>query len=434
MTHEKRHPELVRLDAAALADARKTIAPASLLLDIDPARSGSPLLVLAADTPAEVDCHPAAKAARCLSVPDRVLIPGLVNAHTHLDLTAIGPRPYAGDFSGWLDMVRVGRPTEPEAIAAAVREGARLSLQAGVVAVGDIAGAPRGQPTLAPAQALAATGLGGVSYLEFFAIGKGAAAIERIQRLVESSPRAIGPVRVGVQPHATGTVGLAGYRWAAELAARGRPVSSHVAETLDEREFIACATGPQREFLKRLGLWDDSITREVGRGRSPVQHLGEVFERARFLLAHVNDASDADIELLARTKQSVAYCPRASEYFGNHTRLGGHRYREMLAAGVNVCLGTDSIINQHPEGGLSIWREMSLLRRRDSAPARDVLSMATVNGAAALGLDADRWIFTRDHAVCGVASVVVPPADSGRDPLECALESAHEPELLWRAN
>lgn len=427
-------PELLRLDAAGLADATRTIAPASLLLDVNPARSASPLLVLAADTPAHVDRHPAAITARRVHLPDRLLIPGLVNAHTHLDLTAIGPQSYAGDFSAWLDMVRRSRPTEPDAIAAAVCDGARMSLAAGVVAVGDIAGAPRGQPTLAPAHALSTTGLTGVSFLEFFAIGKGAPALDRIQRLIQSAPRSLGPVRVGLQPHATGTVALAGYQWAADLAAQGWPVSSHVAETIEERELTARAAGPQREFLERLALWDDSLLREFGQGRSPVQHLRAVFERARFLLAHVNDASDADIELLARTRQSVAYCPRASEYFANHARLGPHRYRDMLAAGVNVCLGTDSIINQHPEGGLSIWREMKLLRRRDHTPARDLLSMATVNGARALGLDRDRWLFAQDRAAIGVASVAIPPVESGQDPLECALRSASEPELLLRAN
>jgi cytosine/adenosine deaminase-related metal-dependent hydrolase len=90
--------------------------------------------------------------------------------------------------------------------------------------------------------------------------------------------------------------------------------------------------------------------------------------------------TDADIELLARTGASVAYCPRASEYFGH--RL--HRYMEMLEAGVNVCLGTDSIICH---GTLSIVDEMRRLHRRDKADPHMLLAMATTRGAAALGLD-----------------------------------------------
>jgi cytosine/adenosine deaminase-related metal-dependent hydrolase len=425
---------IIRVDAAAIADARRIVAPASLLLDVDPARVASPLIVLAADSPGEVDRHPAASVARRVCLPDRLLIPGLVNAHTHLDLTTIGPQPFAGDFSAWLDMVRRSRASVPAEIAAAVVEGARLSLGSGVVAVGDVAGAPRGEPTLAPSQALAASGLAGVSFIEFFAIGKGASALGRIQHLMRSSPRHLGPVRIGIQPHATGTVGLDGYAWAARMAADGWPVSSHVAETIDERDLISRAAGPQRDFLERLGLWDDSLLRELGRGVSPVQHLRDALERARFVLAHVNDASDDDIRLLARTGQSVAYCPRGSEYFGNHTSLGPHRYREMLAAGVNVCLGTDSIINQHPEGALSIWREMRRLHRRDGAPKLDLMAMATVNGARALGLNADRWIFARNHAICGVGAVVMSPNVCARDPFDCALESPGEPELLFYAN
>ncbi len=431
---DARRAGIIRVDAAALADARRIVAPASLLLDADPARVASPFVVLAADSPGEVDRHPAASVARRVCLPDRILIPGLVNAHTHLDLTAIGPRPFAGDFSGWLDMVRRSRPSAPADITAAVAEGARLSLASGVVAVGDVAGAPRGEPTLVPAHALAATGLAGVSFIEFFAIGKGGSALGRIQRLMQASPRRIGPVRIGIQPHATGTVGLDGYAWTARMAAEGWPISSHVAETLDERDLISRAVGPQRDFLDRLGLWDDSLLRELGRGLSPVQHLRDILERARFVLAHVNDASDDDILLLARMGQSVAYCPRASEYFGNHASLGPHRYRAMLAAGVNVCLGTDSIINQHPEGALSIWREMKRLHRRDGAPKLDLMAMATVNGARALGLDADRWIFARDRAICGVGAVVISPCVRERDPLDCALESSGEPELLFDAN
>lgn len=432
---------VVRLDAAGVADERGCTTRASLLVEVAASGPGRRLVVLGVGCPAEIDQHPASVCATRVAMPGHVLIPGLVNAHTHLDLTSIGPRPFGGDFSAWLDMVRASRPAEPDAIRTAIDTGARLSLQSGVVAVGDIAGAPRGQPTLAPAEALAATGLIGVSFVEYFAIGRGSGGLERVKAVMERAPRTIGGVRVGVQPHATATVGLDAYRWAAGMAQAGWPISSHVAETLEEREFVARAGGPQRAFLERLGLWDDSLLREIGRGASPVAYLREVFERARLLLAHVNDASDEDIELLARTGQSVAYCPHASAYFGNHERIGPHRYRDMLSAGVNVCLGTDSIINQplvgSSEGGramLSVWREMTLLRRRDGTAAVELLAMGTTRGAIALRLDPAGWRFAPGHAVCGVASVAVGPGRNHPDPLESAMYFDAEPELLLRAN
>ena len=70
----------------------------------------------------------------------------------------------------------------------------------------------------------------------------------------------------------------------------------------------------------------------------------------------------------------------------------------------------------------------------DHAPARDLLAMATVNGAKALALDGDQWLITPGRAVLAIASVELPRANSGRDPLESALDGAGEPEFLWRAN
>ena len=334
---------------------------------------------------------------RTIDCRDRLLMPGLVNAHTHLDLSHIGPVPHeSGDgFVKWVDHIRASRRSDDAEIADAVRLGVALSIAGGTVAVGDIAGAPGGRLTAAPARALGASGLAGVSYLEFFGIGKSAAGtVERLSSFVRDQLATIRHdlqgtlVRFGLQPHAPNTVDLSVYRWAAAIArSHDLPLSTHLAETPEERRFIAEGTGPQREMLERLGVWDDSILDRVGKGQHPVEHLLPVLSEQPVLSAHVNDATDRAIALLAQTRTPVVYCPRASAYFGAADHFGPHRYRDMLAAGVPVCLGTDSIVNLDTPDRISVLDEMRLLHRRDGTDARTLLAMSTVRGAAALGLD-----------------------------------------------
>jgi cytosine/adenosine deaminase-related metal-dependent hydrolase len=214
-----------------------------------------------------------------------------------------------------------------------------------VVAVGDIAGAAGGRPCFEPLRVLRESPLLGVSYLEFFGIGNRlemamARLGETVARLAAMNGEGIGRVLGGLQPHAPYSVDLRLYLAATELAQEhDLRVSTHLAETLDEREFVERGTGRLREFLEGLGLWCEGVLEGIGKGLHPVEHLMPVLEQSRFVVAHVNDCDDAAIEGLARTVTSVAYCPRASAYFGAEGAMGPHRYREMLDAGVNVCLG-----------------------------------------------------------------------------------------------
>jgi cytosine/adenosine deaminase-related metal-dependent hydrolase len=317
-----------------------------------------------------------------LALPGHVLLPGLVNAHTHLDLTHLGPLEWDPErpFTDWVAHIRAGRRTDPEAIAASVRAGAQLAIAGGTAIVGDISGAVRAQPSLHAARALADTGLRGVSFVEFFAVGPRAALnVAGLSELLDSSAGPLAKdLRLGLQPHATNTVDPEAYLAAVDFAVQwGLPLATHLAESAEEREFIARATGPQRHLLESVGAWEDSLARVFGQGKHPVAHLQTALKEARtayrpFLAAHVNDATDEALELLAATKTSVAYCPRASDYFGAHRHFGPHRYRDMLRAGINVCLGTDSIVNitdgtAGPGEGparLSVLDEMRFLHRR----------------------------------------------------------------------
>jgi cytosine/adenosine deaminase-related metal-dependent hydrolase len=442
------------VDAAGIFDAAGVgVAPGSILLELGkPAPCEVPGVpgvlavtdckVLAVGTPDAVDRHPAASSIALDVIRRRtsVLIPGLVNAHAHLDLTHLGPVPHdpVGGFSTFVDRVRAGRLPDGEELAASVRLGTMLSLRGGVVAVGDIAGAPGGFPALTPYQTLAASGLAGVSFLEFFAVGRGeVAGLERLTGALDvwrlhGGTNEFRAVRLGIQPHAPYSVMPEGYRRAIELAGRDLPLATHLAETLQEREFVAHGTGPQRALLERIGVWQEDVLRHVGQGRRPVGHVLPMLRKAPFLCAHLNDLNDREIDDLAQAGATAVYCPRASAYFGATESFGPHRYRDLLAAGVPVALGTDSIVNlpSDAEEGrrLSTLDEMRLVYRRDGGNAVALLGMGTVHGARVLGLP-DRWVrLGVGNSPRGLVAVEI--GAGVETSLGAAFEAGTGPELL----
>ncbi|MCA9304773.1 MAG: amidohydrolase family protein [Phycisphaerales bacterium] len=423
---------VIRIDAAAICDADLGVCvPGSIVLR----RSDSALDILASGKPTEIDHTDLPPVDHTIALPDRLLMPGLINAHTHLDLTHIGVQPHEpGDgFVQWVDMIRAGRRTDPEEIEDAVKLGIDKLLAGGTAAVGDIAGAPGGQMTLAPFRAIAGSPIEGVSYLEFFGIGKSAPKTrDRLAQFFDVEYPAIAQdrVRVGLQPHAPNTVDRTIYTLVTDCAlGLDLPLCTHLAETPEEHRFVAEAGGPQRALLERLGVWDDSILDSIGHGRHPVAHLEAVLERSPFLVAHVNDATDEAIKILARTQTRVVYCPRASEYFGAAMHFGPHRYREMLNAGVPVCLGTDSIVNLDTPDRISVLDEMRLLTRRDGVGSGPLLAMVYTHGRLALGLDERRYALSAGSTPAGIVALRV-PADAA-DPWLSAMLSDDPPSWVF---
>lgn len=373
---------------------------------------------------------------KTINRPGHLVIPMLVNAHAHLDLTHLGPLPFDGDFISWVDRIRDGRHYDEVGIYQSTRRGIELSQRGGTVAVGDIAGVF----STVPMRALRESKMRGVSYVELFGQGRlQENAIERVRTIVEDffAPTNDGgvanEVRLGLQPHAPYSAGLDLFRAVVETAGEfGLPLSTHLAETEVEIEFTKHATGAQAELIKRLGKWDESI---VGSGLHPVDHLAEVMEQSCDLspgwtLAHLNYVDDDHISLLSQWNATVVYCPRASAYFGHRD----HRYRDMIEAGVQVALGTDSIIGLDAADRISVVDEMRLLYQRDHADGETLLKMATVNGAEALGIDPRLVSFQSTEEaspvpIAGVIAFAIDP-DSAIDPLSCALSDDRVFEVI----
>jgi aminodeoxyfutalosine deaminase len=428
--------------------------PGAILVDSDPALNAGAPRVLALGSPAEIALHPAARSplTRRLRLPRSVLLPGLVNAHAHLDLTHVGPWAHdpGASFAAWGAKIGPARAKTPEAIRASVERGVELSRAAGVVAIGDIAGMVAGldfDPVRAVREALteASRGMQVISFREFFAIGTAEhAGLERLERDLARDARE-GPgqasaikharVKLGLSPHAPYSVSPRALATALAMLPPEQPVAIHLAESADEHALIAHAQGPTRSFLERIGLWTDQLQSTFGQSRSPIAHVNNALAHLKrsgpTIFVHVNDARtprdlDTLAELCQRVNGFVAYCPRASDYFHAHEHFGPHQYADMLARNIPVVVGTDSVINlppaasQHPRDhgqGISVLDELRFLRDRDDADPRMLLAMATATGARALGLDPDHFAFAEGRPIAGIIAVQVIPDDEPAPPV-----------------
>jgi cytosine/adenosine deaminase-related metal-dependent hydrolase len=227
-------------------------------------------------------------------------------------------------------------------------------------------------------------------------------------------------LRIGLQPHAPFTVDLDGYEQGLQLAKEQQmPLATHLAETADERAFLESHSGPFRRLWERLGAWSDEVKTFTG---SPIEMANEIgMLEYPTLLAHVNYCDDRELVMLARGRASVVYCPRTHRYF----RHPPHRWREMLAAGINVAVGTDSCASS-PD--LNLVDDLRLLRKiAPEVPAQTLWEMATLRAAMALRLQTEVGSLTPGKR----ADFVVFEVEPTDDPLEQILQSAREPKSVW---
>jgi len=319
---------------------------------------------------------------KALDLGDVILLPGLVNAHCHLDYTDMaGEISPPKTFTDWIAaMIAHKSGWSYSDYARSWLRGAHQLLKTGTTTVADI----EVMPDLLP-EVWDATPLRIFSFLEMTGIKARRVpknvlreAVEQIDSLRHPRNRAL------LSPHAPYSTLPELLRLTARTAQKRKwRVSIHVAESAPEFEMFQDARGPMHDWLKR----NDRDNSDCGLG-SPVAHLARNKLLGENILAiHVNCLARGDATLLAKNKTHVVHCPRSHDYF-KHPQFERER---LAAAGVNLCLGTDSLATvrktgkQKPE--LDMFVEMRALAASDkSVSPEDILQMATVNGARALGL------------------------------------------------
>ncbi len=311
-----------------------------------------------------------------------ILIPTLVNAHTHLEFSPLSePIHPAFPFQDWITAVIQWRRGGDPMIGHAVRRGLEESLKNGVTAVGEITTTqPVGDDDIAAHCRV-------VSFREI--IGLQQARIPELMQqatahLMQNSASGKEATIVhGISPHAPYTVHPELFSSLVELAVhRSAVIAMHLAETTDELELLHDGKGRFVEFLAGLGLWNSAT---FPGGRSIRDFLEQLVRAPRALAIHGNYFTHDDIQFVARhANVATVFCPRTHAYFGHSP----HPIRQLLAAGANVILGTDSRAS-NPD--LSLWRELQFVATHfpDISLPR-LLAMATTDAADSLALPRDR--------------------------------------------
>jgi aminodeoxyfutalosine deaminase len=328
------------------------------------------------------DFSPEMAGEKVFDLGETILLPGLINAHCHLDYTDMaGLWPPPKKFTDWIPLMLAAKAEWSYTdYARSWLNGAQMLLESGTTTVADIEAAPELLP-----EVWDSTPLRVFSFLEMTGVRTRRdpreilrAAVEKMNSLSHERNR------VSLSPHAPYSTSPELLRLCVEIAREKKlRVATHVAESDQEFEMFARARGEMFHWLERNGR-DMS---DCGHG-SPVRHV----ERAgllgeSFLAIHVNRLASGDAELLGKNHVHVAHCPRSHDYF----RHPPFPRKELNQAGVNVCLGTDSLatmrVEKKEKPKLDLFEEMRLLAANDKTVSpKEIIQMATVNGAKALGM------------------------------------------------
>jgi len=354
------------------------------------------------------------------------LLPGLVNAHVHLDFSDLSaPLGHQGvGFTDWIRCVmqsRQNNSTEKncssqknsrEQIAphrTSHERGLNESFRNAVRVLGDIA-----QPNW-PADVYSASPLSGVVFQELIAptAERVAAAMELAHAHLQRKSANWQP---GLSPHAPYSVHPKLLEAIIALSAAEKlPVAMHLAESNEEIELLQHGTGPLRGFLEDLGAWNPELTRQ---GSRPLDYLHRLAAAHRALIVHGNYLNDEEIAFIAAhaARMAIVYCPRTHDWFAHQD----YPLEKMLAAGVTVALGTDG---RGSAPDLSLWAEMKhVIQKHPGIEPRRVLQMGTRNGAKALGLEQN--IGTLEPGKRADLVVATLPARDVRDPHDLLFDAA----------
>ncbi len=400
---------------------------------------------------------------------DVAILPGLVNAHTHLEFSHV-TQPFEPSlpFTSWIRSLMAYRreafENDAAAKSAAIGAGWREAADAGTTLLGEIATdgwsldatplrshhAPRDEPFASSCYSpgenhrlTEATGSSRGAMTATYSPTSGPRVVAFRELIGLRSESQSPQVEIAEQwlastnnfaalsPHAPYSVAMPLLVALVAISKeRHVPVAMHLAETRAELEFLATGQGEFADMLRAFGAMPSN---GLSTGLRPFDYLRALAQSPRALIVHGNYLADDEIEFLAaRPHMSVVYCPRTHEFF----RHEPHPWRRMLHRGVNVAVGTDGR-GSNPD--LSVWNELVFLRNRfaDVSP-KTLLEMGTISGARALGFADDCGTLTpgkRADLVAVPVNGLVAESDphellfvDGQRIVETRFASVHQPE------
>lgn len=307
------------------------------------------------------------------------ILPGLINAHTHLELSWMAGRVApSASMGGWIrNLMALRRNAAPpeeiqrQAAVAAIAD----ARSRGTVAFGDVGN------SLVAADALADAGLPAVLFHELIGFGPAdarARAREAARRVLQTVRP---PVRPGLAPHAPYSVSAELFRAIVDEADAHRlPSSVHLGESRDEVEFLMTGRGDIADTLKHLGAWNDAWSPP---GVDPAEYLDTLgVLTPGLLVVHATQLQRPALARLAARGCVIVSCPRSNRWVG----AGDPPLDDFYACGAAVAFGTDSLASA-PD--LDMFAELAAARAVSGVPAATLLDSATLTAARALGLDAD---------------------------------------------
>jgi cytosine/adenosine deaminase-related metal-dependent hydrolase len=356
-----------------------------------------------------------------IDLGEQALLPGLINAHCHLDYTCLRAKiPPQRSFTDWIRAINAEKANlSPNGYVASIHDGFAEARRFGTTTIANLTAFPELIPQIrAPIRTW--------WFAELIDIRAPKHAKELVDRAIESFGRARPPgAPWGLAPHALFTASKDLYRRCEEIARRQNALlTTHLAESREEMQMFHDASGPLYEFLKSIGRPIGDCGNEtplelfldlIGSGGSPNRPYPS------WVVAHLNELTENDFELLEKSNMRfhVVHCPRSHDYFGH----GRFQFERLRSLGFNICLGTDSLSSNE---SLSLFDEMRAFRTQfPSISPEEVLQMATVNPARAL---------RQDNALgkiscAGYADLLALPF-TGNDALEEIIAFAGEPWMM----
>ena len=317
----------------------------------------------------------ARNAGNTLDLGEQALLPGLINAHCHLDYTCLrGKIAPQKSFTDWIRAINEEKSElSLKDYVASINEGFAEAKRFGTAAIANLTGFPE---LISQVQPLIRT----YWFAELIDIRAPDRANELVDAAIESLGRARPPgAPWGLAPHALFTASKNLFRRCEEIAQEEHVLlTTHLAESREETEMFCDASGPLYELMKTIGRPMDDCGNETPLNLFAGASGGRALPH--WIVAHLNELTERDFALLERSnsKFHVVHCPRSHNYFV-HRPFAFDRLRSL---GFNICLGTDSLASNE---SLSLFAEMRVFQKKfPQVSPEEVFRMVTINPARAL--------------------------------------------------